>query len=61
MKLAGFLLMMSGWILVAAVLVLLPGLAGRTVFVLAGCGVELLGLVIAARAHLTLKADPHAH
>lgn len=60
MKLAGFLLMLSGWILVAAALMLLPSLAARTAFVLAGLGVEILGLVLVARAHLHRKADAHA-
>jgi hypothetical protein len=59
-KLAGFLLMLAGWMLVAAALLLLPSLPARTAFVLAGLGVEILGLVLVARAHLPAKADPHA-
>jgi len=51
MKLAGFLLMPAGWIIALAALVLLPSSASRTVFVLAGIGVELLGLFIVVRAH----------
>ena len=61
MKIAGFLLLLSGWILVAAALMLLPGLPARTAFVLAALAVEILGLVLVARAHLPAKADPHAH
>lgn len=60
MKIAGFLLMLSGWVLVAATLMLLPSLPARTAFALAGLGVEVLGLVLVARAHLSAKADIHA-
>lgn len=60
MKLAGFLLMVAGWFLVAAALLLLPVLAARTAFVIAGIGVELLGFVLVARVHLPPKADPRA-
>lgn len=52
MKLAGFLLALAGWILVLASLVLLPSLSSRTAFVLAGLGVEVVGLVLVARSHL---------
>lgn len=54
MKLAGFLLMPAGWIIALAALVLLPSTASRAVFVLAGMGVELLGLFIVVRAHAIL-------
>ncbi len=54
MKLAGFLLMPAGWIIVLAAIVLLPPGAVRVVFVLAGIGVELLGLFIVARGHAIL-------
>lgn len=57
MKLAGFLLLVSGWILVAAALALLPAAAARAIFLLAGIGVELLGLVLGFRSHLTPKSD----
>jgi len=60
-KIAGFLLLLSGWILVAAALMLLPSLPARTAFVLAALAVEILGLVLVARAHLPAKAEPHAH
>lgn len=60
MKIAGFLLMIAGWLLVASALALLSTVPPRTAFVLAGIGVELLGFVLVARAHLPPKADPHA-
>jgi hypothetical protein len=51
-KLLGFLLLLAGWGLVLAALALLPGPAPRVAFVLAGMGVEILGLVLVIRAHL---------
>jgi membrane-bound ClpP family serine protease len=51
MKLAGFLLLLSGWLLVVAALVMLPSPGPRAVFVLAGVAVEVLGLALAARSH----------
>jgi hypothetical protein len=55
MKLAGFLLLPAGWALVLAAIALLAAAGPRSVFLLAGVGVEVLGLVLAARAHLTPK------
>jgi hypothetical protein len=54
MKLAGFLLLPSGWVIVLATLVLLaPAQAiARTGFVVAGVCVEALGLVLVVRAHI---------
>jgi uncharacterized membrane protein len=52
MKLAGLLLLPAGWLLVASALVLLAADTPRGVFVFAGLGVEVLGLVLVARAHL---------
>jgi hypothetical protein len=54
MKLAGFLLLPAGWIIVLSALVLLAPAQGvaRTGFVLAGMWVEALGLVLAVRAHI---------
>jgi hypothetical protein len=57
MKVAGFLLLLTGWGLVLAALALLAKPGPRAVFVMAGMGVEVLGLVLAARGHLTLKDD----
>lgn len=52
MKIAGFLLLLAGWFLVLAALGLLAQGAARSAFVLAGLGVEVLGLVLATRSHL---------
>jgi hypothetical protein len=57
MKLAGFLLLLAGWVLVLAAIALLGAAGPRGAFLLAGIGVELLGLVLVARSHLTLKKE----
>jgi hypothetical protein len=57
MKVAGFLLLLSGWALVLAAIALLAASGPRAAFLLAGMGVEILGLVLVARAHLTPKKD----
>ena len=55
MKLAGFLLLLSGWIIVVSTLPLLPSLQARAAFALAGMGVELIGLALVVRAHWVQK------
>ncbi len=55
MKLAGFLLLLAGWAIVVAAVVLLASALPRTGFVLAGIGVEVLGLVLVVRYHLVLQ------
>lgn len=51
MKSLGFLLLLAGWGIVLAAVALLAGSAPRAAFVLAGIGVEILGLVLVIRAH----------
>jgi hypothetical protein len=51
MKFLGFLLLLAGWGLVLTAVVLLAASAPRVAFVLAGVGVEILGLVLVIRAH----------
>ena len=51
MKLAGFLLLVAGWIIVVAAVVLLIPQSARAVFVLAGVGVEIMGLTLVIRAN----------
>jgi hypothetical protein len=55
MKLAGFLLLLSGWIIVIATLPLLPSSPMRAAFVLAGIGVELIGLSLVVHSHRVSK------
>ncbi|HEX4133757.1 MAG TPA: hypothetical protein VHY84_03975 [Bryobacteraceae bacterium] len=57
MRIAGFLLLPAGWILALAAIVLLAAPGPRAVFLLAGLGVEILGLVMVARSHVTSKED----
>jgi len=52
MKLLGFLLLVAGWLIVLSALVLLASGGLRVAFVLAGAGVEILGLVMVVRAHM---------
>lgn len=51
MKIAGFLLLVAGWLLVLAAVVLLRAPVPQAAFVLAGMGVEILALVLVFRAH----------
>jgi hypothetical protein len=51
LKLFGFLLLLAGWGLVVSALALLAADAPRNIFILAGVGVEIVGLVIVIRAH----------
>lgn len=51
------MLLLAGWLLVLAAIVLLAANGPRIAFLLAGVGVEILGLVLLARAHLTPKED----
>jgi hypothetical protein len=57
MKLTGFLLLLAGWGLVLAALVLLAQRGPRAGFVVAGIGVEALGLVLVVRSHLVPRRD----
>ncbi len=59
MKAAGFLLLVAGWLLVVCALVLLKAGVARNAFTLAGLGVEILGLVLAVRAHLVPPEPRH--
>jgi hypothetical protein len=51
MKLLGFLLLLAGWAIALAAVMLLAHAAPRAVFVLAGIAVEIIGLVLLVRAH----------
>jgi hypothetical protein len=55
MKLAGFLLLVSGWGIVVATLPLLPSLSTRSAFALAGMAVEMIGLALVGRGHWVQK------
>ena len=52
-RLAGLLLLPAGWAIVLAAVAILASSAPRAAFVLAGLGVELLGLALVFRSHAT--------
>jgi hypothetical protein len=58
LSLIGSLLMVSGWLLVFAALLLLTGLGQRFAFVLAGLLVELLGLALITQRYRSLQRGP---
>jgi hypothetical protein len=51
MRFVGFLLLVAGWLLVLASIVLLGSPASRDAFVFAGMAVEMLGLALVFRSH----------
>jgi hypothetical protein len=57
MKYAGLLVMPAGFFLAIAALVLFPQPTQRTIFVLCGLAVEILGLVVAVRGHMPARRD----
>jgi len=57
MKVGGFLMLLAGWFLVLAAIVLLPYPAMRAAFILAGVAVEVLGLILAFRSHLIPREE----
>jgi len=57
MKLTGFLLLLSGWIIVLAAVALLPPASAQAVFVLVALGVEVLGLTFVFRGHMIPGRD----
>jgi len=51
----GFALLISGWAIVLAALMLFAGLTQRLAFVATGLAVELLGLVLIAHGYKSLQ------
>jgi hypothetical protein len=56
MKLGGFLLLLSGWAIVVAALLLLHG-GALAAFIVAGLAVEILGLALFAQSHIPVSED----
>ena len=52
MKAVGFLMLLAGWFLVLAAIVLFASPPLRGAFVLSGVAVETLGLILVFRSHL---------
>jgi len=57
MKIAGFLLLAAGWVIVTAALFLLNASAPRATFALAGIALQVLGLILAVRAHRVMESE----
>lgn len=57
MRAIGCLLMVSGWLIVMAALVLLTRAAERYGFVVAGVAVEVLGLVLLAQRYRAMQLE----
>ncbi len=57
MKIAGLLLLVSGWLLVVATIALLGPAPARGAFVAAGIAVEILGLGLLSRSHSNWRED----
>jgi divalent metal cation (Fe/Co/Zn/Cd) transporter len=57
MKITGLLLLFAGFVIVLSAFMLLSTSAPRSAFVLAGIAVQILGLVLTFRSHLTLEEE----
>jgi hypothetical protein len=57
MKAMGFLMLLAGWVLVLAAIVLFSSPDLRAAFVLAGLVVETLGLILVFRSHLIPREE----
>lgn len=57
MKVVGFLMLLAGWFLALAAIVLFASPPIRASFVLAGVGVEIVGMVLAFRGHLIPREE----
>jgi hypothetical protein len=57
MKAVGFLMLLAGWFLVLAAIVLFAAPLLRAAFVLAGIAVETLGLILVFRSHLIPREE----
>lgn len=58
MRLVGCLLLVSGFFLVLAALVLLAALQMRLAFAAAGLGVEVLGVTLLTRGYKPMQKEP---
>lgn len=57
MKLGGFLLLLAGWWIVLTAVALLKPTVPQTIFIIAGIGVELLGLGFLIRSHMAPRRE----
>jgi hypothetical protein len=56
LKIAGFLLLLAGWILTLAAIALLTNRPWVLVFILAGIVVELIGFILLSLVHRPLRS-----
>ena len=57
MKVVAFLMLLAGWFLVLAAIVLFAAPPLRAAFVLAGIAVETLGLILVFRSHRMAREE----
>lgn len=57
MKLVGFFLLVAGWVIVVAALAVIGSGEPLTAFILSGFAVEILGLGLVIRSHLTARQE----
>lgn len=57
MRLAGFLLLLSGGVIALIAIVILHSSAARGMFLVAGLAVEIIGLVLVIRSHMPIKEE----
>ena len=57
MNVLGFLMLLAGWFLAVAAIVLFGAPPLRAAFVLAGVAVEALGIILAFRSHLVPREE----
>lgn len=57
MKILGFLLLLSGWSIVLTAVALLTQDSPRAAFVIAGMGVEIVGMTLLIRAHRVRRGE----
>ena len=57
MRIAGFLLLLAGWGIVLCAIALLRSPSLIASFVMAGTGVEVLGLVLVIRSHRLIRKE----
>jgi hypothetical protein len=57
MKLAGFFLLLTGWAIALAALVVVGSGAPLTAFILSGVAVEILGTALVIRSHLLRRRN----
>ena len=58
MKLIGSLLLISGWLIVLAALIMLVTVTQRAIFIASGMAIEILGLILLTRGYTAMQRRP---